>query len=64
MTTNKTHIVFADDDSPDDFTKNESDALDQLIRLKVNRQIYDGQLDPSGHRIRLIPVQLVPVKYY
>jgi hypothetical protein len=38
--------------------------LDQLIRLKVNRQIYDGQLDPSGHHIRLIPIQQVPVKYY
>ncbi|KAI6215993.1 hypothetical protein M3Y94_00450500 [Aphelenchoides besseyi] len=35
---------------------------DQLIRLKINRQVYDGQLD--GHHIRLIPIQQITANYY
>uniref|UniRef100_A0AC34GUU4 Uncharacterized protein n=1 Tax=Panagrolaimus sp. ES5 TaxID=591445 RepID=A0AC34GUU4_9BILA len=31
-----------------------------FVRLKINKQIYDGDIDPQSHQIKLIPIKRVP----
>jgi hypothetical protein len=31
-----------------------------FVRLKINKQIYDGDIDPKSHQITLIPIKRVP----
>uniref|UniRef100_A0A1I7YMT0 ANK_REP_REGION domain-containing protein n=1 Tax=Steinernema glaseri TaxID=37863 RepID=A0A1I7YMT0_9BILA len=33
---------------------------DELIRLKVNDQVYDGTIDPFDHQIHLVPIVQTP----
>uniref|UniRef100_A0A914PHK4 Uncharacterized protein n=1 Tax=Panagrolaimus davidi TaxID=227884 RepID=A0A914PHK4_9BILA len=31
-----------------------------FVRLKINKQIYDGDIDPQSRQIKLIPIKRVP----